>query len=852
MIYGNEQEETSTVFKNFDRIKEMDSIIDYSIIVRFNGIMKNNNKSISIHAYEGSNYENYLKSMGLKYEDTFNNGILLSANPSVKEGEILNIIINEKEYKIPIIKTTNLDPEVAIFDLDNSKIEKIDSDSLEYERLIISNDMAKKIDINDEIVKGRFSMDMRVNSSNPNKLEKEIEQFVNLDKIAITNYTKQKEYEGKFSAIMSIFLYGLLLVISLIGVTNIYNTITANVHLRKKELEVLKAIGMSNKQFTKMFAYESLIYGAKSLLIGIILGIIFITILFLVTCMLSLFTTVKAATGSMYLNIKLLRNSGYGYKLASNNKNVWKIYETDGNGNDKGLNSTIYCLKGGPGFGSSDYVSGTPQETHYTQYFNLKDPNSITPNQYKNVLPDTSSKEYKALLWILDNCYVAPKTNPTTEEANRAVQDKKNLLNAAAAYAEEVSNTDVTINELNLLTDDDIDAVQQIAVWYYTNPEGDSYHVTSIDFWLNSVQGTENSTFKSMINFGDDGWDRANACQALFDYLVQTPQKADFTYTFSYKKNGLLLWPGCDYCGLVKVVPIGIDDHSFCGNLPSVRALDESDLKKLDNRPAHSNKGTFGKLLVIAGSRNMAGAAVLSAKAAYKSGAGLVKIITPECNRSIIQCALPEALLCTDIASAKALETELDWADAVVIGPGLSKSDNAKMLVETVLKTAEIPLVIDADALNIISDNMTLLNEHKMPVIVTPHLGEMSRLMKKSIANIQEDIIGMAGEFACLYNVTCVLKDFRTIIAAADGEKFINLSGNCGMATAGSGDVLSGIVGGLLVQWRDTKKAAAYGAFIHGLAGDMVFDNTGSYGMIASDIIDGLDKVWIKVEKNGN
>ena len=252
----------------------MDSIIDYSIIVRFNGIMKNNNKSISIHAYEGSNYENYLKSMGLKYEDTFNNGILLSANPSVKEGEILNIIINEKEYKIPIIKTTNLDPEVAIFDLDNSKIEKIDSDSLEYERLIISNDMAKKIDINDEIVKGRFSMDMRVNSSNPNKLEKEIEQFVNLDKIAITNYTKQKEDEEKLSAMMSIFLYGLLLVISLIGITNIYNTITASMNLRKREFEILKAIGMSNKQFNKMFVYESLIYGVKSLIIGIILGTI--------------------------------------------------------------------------------------------------------------------------------------------------------------------------------------------------------------------------------------------------------------------------------------------------------------------------------------------------------------------------------------------------------------------------------------------------------------------------------------------------------------------------------------------------------------------------------------------------
>ena len=276
MIYGGGQEETDTVFKNFDRIKEMDSIIDYSIIVRFNGIMKNNNKSISIHAYEGSNYENYLKSMGLKYEDTFNNGILLSANPSVKEGEILNIIINEKEYKIPIIKTTNLDPEVAIF----AKIEKIDSDSLEYERLIISNDMAKKIDINDEIVKGRFSMDMRVNSSNPNKLEKEIEQFVNLDKIAITNYTKQKEDEEKISAMMSIFLYGLLLVISLIGITNIYNTITASMNLRKREFEILKAIGMSNKQFNKMFVYESLIYGVKSLIIGIILGTILSYVLY--------------------------------------------------------------------------------------------------------------------------------------------------------------------------------------------------------------------------------------------------------------------------------------------------------------------------------------------------------------------------------------------------------------------------------------------------------------------------------------------------------------------------------------------------------------------------------------------
>lgn len=283
MIYGNGQEETGTVFKNFNRIRELDSIIDYSIIVRFNSIMKKNNKAISIYAYEGNTYENYLKSIGLKYEDVFNMGILLSANPSVKEGEILNIISKGKEYEIPIIKTTNIDPSKAIFDLDDSEIEKIDSDSIENERLIISNDMAKNIDIDDErnsVVKGNFSMDMRINSSNPNKLEKEISQFINTDKISVKNYTKQKEDSQKLSIIMSTFLYGLLLVISLIGITNIYNTITASMNLRKKEFEVLKAIGMTNKQFNKMFSYESLIYGVKSLLIGIILGTILSYVLY--------------------------------------------------------------------------------------------------------------------------------------------------------------------------------------------------------------------------------------------------------------------------------------------------------------------------------------------------------------------------------------------------------------------------------------------------------------------------------------------------------------------------------------------------------------------------------------------
>ena len=273
IIYGYGQEETSTVFKNFDRIKKQDSIIDYSILVSFKGIIKENNKSISIYGCEGKQYKDYLDNLGLKYEDTVKTGIFISNNPIVQEGQTLNIIIKNKEYEIPIIKTSNLDPYMQLSGFDNPKILNVGN----YEKLVISNDIAKTIDIDDERdsnVRGNFSMDMKINSSNPNQLEKEILQFVNPNKIAVVNYTKQKEDAQRISTIMSIFLYGLLLVISLIGITNIYNTITANMNLRKREFEILKAIGMSNKQFNKMFTYESLLYGLKALIIGTLIGIL--------------------------------------------------------------------------------------------------------------------------------------------------------------------------------------------------------------------------------------------------------------------------------------------------------------------------------------------------------------------------------------------------------------------------------------------------------------------------------------------------------------------------------------------------------------------------------------------------
>lgn len=256
--------------------------------------------------------------------------------------------------------------------------------------------------------------------------------------------------------------------------------------------------------------------------------LLFITFLFLAVMLVSMLPTVQAETGSLYLNIKMLRTSGtgsgYGYQLGNTRKNVWKIYETGGNADD-----TIYCLKGGPGFGSTDFATGEPQETHYTRRFDLKDPNSI-PSTYQRVLPSVNSQSYKALIWILDNCYVAPKSNASTEIREQAAENRRILLEAAERYAEEEGDPSINGGEFDYLTDNDIDAVQQLAVWYYTNPTGD-YHVNTFNFYLNAVRGTDGN-YKALSDdlIFPDGWKRQAACQALFEYLVKTPSKAGFDY----------------------------------------------------------------------------------------------------------------------------------------------------------------------------------------------------------------------------------------------------------------------------------------------------------------------------------
>lgn len=324
--------------------------------------------------------------------------------------------------------------------------------------------------------------------------------------------------------------------------------------------------------------------------------------------------------------------------------------------------------------------------------------------------------------------------------------------------------------------------------------------------------------------------------------IMGTAIKSDYTITFSFGKMGQFLWPGSEYAGRTIIAKMGITQKSWLDKKPSCACLEECDLENLPKRKAHSNKGTYGKLLIAAGSKDMAGAAVFAAKAAYRSGVGLVKVFTSEDNRSIIQTTVPESIVVTygNTLNEDVLAEHLKWADAVVAGPGLGQSAIAKEIVSFIHKTANVPVVWDADALNIFAQDAGQLLLPHAEYILTPHLGEFSRLTAHTIEWIQAHLIESAKDFAGTYDVICVLKDFHTITAAPFGLSYLNLSGNHGMATGGSGDVLAGIIGALLAQGMSGADAAAYGVFLHGLAGDKARERRSAHAMMASDIIDAL------------
>lgn len=312
--------------------------------------------------------------------------------------------------------------------------------------------------------------------------------------------------------------------------------------------------------------------------------------------------------------------------------------------------------------------------------------------------------------------------------------------------------------------------------------------------------------------------------------------KANETITFSANKIGLMLSPGNAYAGRVVVTDIGIPECAYENNCSIFSVNDRDDLE-LPVRDVNGNKGTFGKVLVIAGSYNMSGAAYLCGKAAYRMGSGLVRIITCEENREILQKMLPEAILVTYKEHEEVdLSEHITWADDIVIGPGIGKENQAYNILKSVMESKK-KTVIDADGLNLISEHKELQSLFHENVIITPHIGEMARLVEKSITEVKENILEIATEYALKHKIVVVLKDARTIVAdGVTGKRYINRTGNDGMGTAGSGDVLAGILGSLYGVSNNAFNSAVNAVYLHGVAGDIAADKLGKAGVMASDI----------------
>ena len=329
--------------------------------------------------------------------------------------------------------------------------------------------------------------------------------------------------------------------------------------------------------------------------------------------------------------------------------------------------------------------------------------------------------------------------------------------------------------------------------------------------------------------------------------------KASKTVTFALPKIGLVLYPGCVYSGELVVADIGIPLKVMGSMDIKTSIIDRKMIPQwIPKRDKQTNKGDYGRVLIISGSKGMTGAGCLTARAAHRSGAGLVYLAVPESLGAIYGSSLTETItiLLKDEGrgyilpeNIELIEKHMEGKDVIAIGPGLSINNSTVEIVRRIVEYSTVPLVLDADALNAAAYDVSILKRLKTTAVVTPHPGEMARLTGKTTEQIQKDRINTAKEFACKWNVITVLKGWRTIIALPDGTIYINCTGNPGMATAGTGDVLTGLIAGFIAQGIQPHYAACAGVYIHGLAGDLAASKIGEHGIIASDLIDEIPYV---------
>lgn len=338
--------------------------------------------------------------------------------------------------------------------------------------------------------------------------------------------------------------------------------------------------------------------------------------------------------------------------------------------------------------------------------------------------------------------------------------------------------------------------------------------------------------------------------------------KAGLTVSFTAPKVGNILPSASDFTGELQVAYIGSPNVLPASSGSQLSLIEERDITRWlagSRRGPHANKGEAGKVLLIAGSRGKTGAACLAGAAALRAGAGLVTVATAESSQYtvashlMIEC-MTEALQETAFgcvsndASERAFELSFE-RDVVAIGPGLGSTEEAtRAFVREATSKRVRPMIIDADGLNSLAPwGPDLRGSPELPLILTPHPGEMARLVGRPIAAVLRNRVELAREFATQHSLIVVLKGSRTLIAAPDGEVYVNPTGNSGMATGGTGDVLTGLIAGLLAQKKDDPLGAAIAAvYLHGLAGDIALSSKGTRAMIASDITANFGEAFIR------
>ncbi|TYO95677.1 NAD(P)H-hydrate epimerase [Geothermobacter ehrlichii] len=329
-------------------------------------------------------------------------------------------------------------------------------------------------------------------------------------------------------------------------------------------------------------------------------------------------------------------------------------------------------------------------------------------------------------------------------------------------------------------------------------------------------------------------------------HILGRAVQADLTLTFAAAKLGHLLSPGAQCCGRLEVIDIGIPKHlrPRPDDLHLWTRWEEA-ATLLPERPATGHKGTFGHLLVIAGSRGKTGAAILAAEAGLRGGCGLLTLATAASAQPVVAAALAEAMtepLADDdggisVDALPAVRRLLEGKAALALGPGLGQTPRTAAFVRQLVADCGLPLVLDADALNLLAADLSVLAPgRRIPPVMTPHPGEMARLVGCSVAEVEQDRVAVARTFAVRHGVVLVLKGAPTLVAAPDGRIGINGSGGPVLATAGSGDVLTGLIGALIAQGLAPFEAARLGCYLHGLAGDRLARRHGAAGVLAGDI----------------